>query len=285
MKKTISKCIRAGLVSMTLVVSFLAITPVMAHIMTDTSQFPDVKSSEARFDILVLVGLGVIPETTTFEPERKLSRFDLAVWAAMDAKLGPEGEKPDVTALANAAKEKGLVMILEGDATYADINTLFFQDKHDASQAATVPTRAQAASYILAGLVSPVGASALENKSVVPGPVGVVSAVEEKTNPDGGTSFLITIGEITLPMYTHGRVGNGPSDLSKWKDRTVRRSFIRKQGGISLWSYLESETVAGEVVAEPEHDHSSHKHEAEAAPATSTAEKPEHDHAEHQHSK
>ena len=68
MKKTISKCIRAGLVSMTLVVSFLAITPVMAHIMTDTSQFPDVKSSEARFDILVLVGLGVIPETTTFEP-------------------------------------------------------------------------------------------------------------------------------------------------------------------------------------------------------------------------
>jgi hypothetical protein len=285
MKKTISKCIRTGIVSITLLCSFLAFTPVMAHIKTDTSQFPDVKSSEARFDILVLVGLGIIPETTTFEPERKLSRFDLAVWAAMEAKLAPEGEKPDVNMLANAAKAKGLVMILEGNATYADINTLFFQDKHDASQAATVPTRAQAASYILAGLVSPEGASLLEKKGVAIGPVGKVSSVEEKTNPDGGTSFMITIGDKTMAVYTHGRVGNGPSDLAKWKDRIVRRSFIRKQGEISLWSYLESETVAGEVVAEPEHDHSSHKHEEEAAPVTSSAEKPEHEHAEHQHSK
>lgn len=285
MKNTISGYIKVCAITLALLVVVLPVEPVMAHIMTDTSQFPDVKSSEARFDILVLVGLGIIPETTTFEPERKLSRFDLAVWAAMDAKLGPEGEKPDVTALANAAKEKGLVMMLEGDATYADINTLFFQGKHDASQAATVPTRAQAASYILAGLVSPEGVSLLEKKGVAIGPVGKVSAVEEKTNPDGGTSFMITIGDKTMAVYTHGRVGNGPSDLAKWNDRIVRRSFIRKQGDISLWSYLESESVAGEVVEEPEHDHSSHKHEEAATPETSAAEKPEHDHAEHQHSK
>jgi hypothetical protein len=285
MNKSIASCIRFGLISMTFVCALLTFTPAIAHIMTDTTQFPDIKSSDARFDVLVLVGLGIIPETTTFEPERKLSRFDLAVWAAMDAKLGPEGEKPDVTALANAAKEKGLVMILEGDATYDDINTLFFQGKHDASQATSVPTRGQAASYILAGLVSPIGAAALEKKGVAVGPTGTVSAVEEKTNPDGGTSFMITIGDKTMPMYTHGRVGNGPSDLAKWKDRIVRRSFVRKLGDVSVWQYLESETVAGEAVEEPEHDHSSHKHEAEAAPQPSAAEKPEHEHAEHQHSK
>lgn len=231
---------------------------VNAHIQTETSQFPDIKSSDARFDIVVLVGAGIIPETSVFEPQKKLSRSDLAAWGALSAKLlGKIEGKADVSALAKVALEKGLVKSLDGDATYAEINTVFFQGKDQPAQADAVPTRAEAASYIAAGLVNPVPGSLLEKTGLQPGPTGK-AMVESKTNADGGTSFFITIGDKTLAMYVHGRVGNGPSDLAKWSDRTVRRSFILKQGEVSVWAYLESETVAGG--AEPAHDHASHKH-------------------------
>ncbi len=269
------KLLRVFSLAMLLVV--FPVESVIAHILTETSQFPDIKTSDARFDIVVLVGMGIVPETLVFEPEKKLSRVDLAAWRALVANLiAKSGDKPDVNAPAKAALEQGLVKSLDGDATYAEINKLFFQGKLETAQPDAVPTRAQAASYIAAGLVSPTGVSLLEKNGVQAGPIGEVSSVESRTNPDGGISHFITVGGVTMPMYTHGRVGNGPSDLAKWTGRTVRRSYVRKQGDISLWIYLESETVAG-MVEEPGHDHASHSHEE----ATNTTAKPaEHKHAE-----
>ncbi len=238
----------------------LACVQVQAHILNETSQFPDIKTSEARFDIVLLVGAGVVPETPQFEPDKKLARTDLAAWAAQTAGLLKSADKPDIKALANAALEQGLVSSLEGDATYADLNKVFLQGKGATGVAAdAVPTRAQAASYLVAGLLTPVAGSLLEKTAIVPGPTGVVTSVESKTNPDGGSSQFLAIGDTSLPVYTHAKVGNGSSSLAKWKGLTVRRSFIRKLGDISVWLYLEAETVAGQT-AEPAHDHSTHKH-------------------------
>jgi len=233
---------------------------VNAHILTETSQFPDIKTSDARFDIVVLVGAGIVPETPEFGPDKNLSRTDLAAWGAHAASLlGKTSDKPDVNALARAALEQGLVKSLDGDATYADINALFFNDKDTPTQADAVPTRAQAASYLAKGLVKPVPGSLLEKSGLQAGPTGEVTKVESRTNPDGGSSSYVTIGETTLPVYTHAKVGNGPSDITKWKGLTARRSFVRKLGDITVWLYLEAETVAGKA-EEPAHDHGAHKH-------------------------
>lgn len=237
----------------------LACGQVQAHILNETSQFPDIKTSEARFDIVLLVGAGVVPETPEFEPDKNLARTDLAAWAAQLAGLLKSADKPDIKALASAALEQGLVSSLEGDATYADLNKVFLLGKGATGEADAVPTRAQAASYLVAGLLTPVAGSLLEKTAIVPGPTGVVTSVESKTNPDGGSSQFLAIGDTSLPVYTHAKVGNGSSSLAKWKGLTVRRSFIRKLGDISVWLYLEAETVAGQT-AEPAHDHSTHKH-------------------------
>ncbi len=279
------KVITRNLISLpgALLLTALMSMSVSAHIQTESSSFPDIKSSEARFDITVLVGVGVIPETSVFEPKRKFSRSDLAAWSALSASLLEKTEgKPDVNALAKAALDKGLVKSLEGDASYAEINAVFFQGKNKPAQPDAVPTRAEAASYIVTGLVTPVAGSLLEKSGQHAGPTGVVAKVESRANADGGESVFITIGEQTLPMYTHGRVGNGPSDLAKWSGRTVRRSFIRTQGEFSTWAYLESETVAGDA-DEPAHDHSAHKHadgDEETQAKSGTDEHAEHKHAE-----
>ena len=268
-----SKTWRSLLIALSL--AFVSGQFVQAHIMTENSQFPDIKESDARFDIVALVAIGIIPETPTFEPQRNLSHADLAAWGALAANLSAGGdEKPSVAELAKLVQEKGLVSSLEGDATYAEINTVLFKGAHVAEHPEAIPTRAEAARYIATGLASAAGTAVLEGKGLHFGPTGVVSGVEQKTNPDGGESSFITIGDTSIPMFTHGRVGNGPSDLAKWKDLTVSRSLIRKKGGVSLWVYLESATAAGSD-DEKGHDHSAHKHD-EAA---------EHNHEEHKHDK
>lgn len=236
---------------MTFVLSFLltlATATVSAHIKNDASQFPDIEFSDARYDIVILVGAGILPETPVFEPDAPLTLSELAVWAALYNNLGEGGETPDTEALAKVALENGLVSSLEGPATYSDINTIFFQGALTIDPAATPPTKADAAVFIAEKLSAPEGAAMLEKRGLQPGPTGAVASVESRANPDGGSSYFITVGDTTMPMYSHGRVANGPTDLLQWKGRQVRKSFIRKQGDLSLWMYLEAEPVQAVVV-------------------------------------
>lgn len=219
-----------------------------AHIKNDASQFPDIEFSDARYDIVILVGAGIIPETPVFEPDSPLMLNDLAVWAALYNNLGEGGETPDTEALAKAALEQGLVTSLEGPASYTDINNIFFGGKLTIDPAATAPTKAEAAVFIAERLAAPEGAAMLEKRGLQPGLTGEISQVESRTNPDGGSSYFITLAGTTMPMYSHGRVANGPTDLLQWKGRQVRRSFTRKQGDLSLWMYLEAEPVQAVVV-------------------------------------
>jgi hypothetical protein len=215
----------------------------VAHIKNESSQFPDIEFSDARYDIVVLVGAGIIPETPVFEPDLPMTRQDLAIWGALFNNLGPGGETPDTDALAKAALAQGLVESFEGQATYAEINDLFFEGQLSVTEPDAIPSKAEAASFIASMLATPAGVSLLARRGLETGPVGEVSSAESRMNPDGGSSYFVTIGSEELPMYAHGRVANGPTDLLQWQGRNVKRSFIRRQGDFRLWMYIEAAAI------------------------------------------
>ena len=257
--KSMLKTLSAVIISC-LIISVSGISSILAHTTNEASQFPDIEFSESRFDIVVLVGAGIIPETPVFEPDLPMSRKELAVWAALYNNLGPGGETPDTDALAKSALAAGLVESFDGLATYADINSLFFDGLLTPASPEATPTKGEAASYIASMLSLPPGESLLAKRGLQVGPVGEVVSVESRTNPDGGSSYYITIGGLTLPMYAHGRVANGPTDLLLWQDRSVRRSFIRKQGDFKLWEYFEASDLTSDSTEKSDHNHMQHNH-------------------------
>lgn len=241
-------------------IALFMVNAAFAHIKSDASQFPDIEYSDARFDIVLLVGAGIIPETPVFEPDRPFSRANLAAWAALAEGLGRGGETPDTRTLAARAVEQGLIDSLEGDASYQAINDVFFNGQVTVKQPGAVPTKAEAASFLAAHLDTKVGGeSLLEKRDLVSGPTGEVVKVESGTSPDGDTGYSITIGGETHMMSEHGRVANGPTDLILWKGRKVRRSFLHREDDEVRWAYLEAEPVqaaanAGETAGAAEQD-------------------------------
>lgn len=219
-----------------------------AHIKNEASQFPDIEYAEARFDIVMLVGAGIIPETPVFEPDKALSRRELATWVALSRGLGPGGETPDTTSLANAAREAGLVDPLDGDATFGDLDSLFFSGGAEAADPDAVPTKGEAAAFIATHLDSEAGLALLESRGLQPGATGAVAPVET-TEGHHGSVYVITVGETALPMDAHGRVANGPTDLLQWEGRIVRRSFVRR-GESPVWTYLEAAPPAAAASAD-----------------------------------
>ncbi len=227
--------------SVVMVVSgLLAFGSVLGHIKNEATQFPDIEFSAARFDIVVLVGAGIIPQTPVFEPDKTLSNAELASWAALAEGLGRGGENPDSAALAAAALEKGMLGSLEGDASYADLNRLFFAGQLSVADGQQAPTKAEAASYIATSLSGAAGQALLEKRNLTVGGGGVVTAV---TIEEGhhGNAYVMTVGDQKLQMDEHGRVANGPIDLLQWEGRNVRRSFVRGSGDDAKWIYLEAE--------------------------------------------
>lgn len=218
------------------------------HIKNEASQFPDIEYSDARFDIVMLVGAGIIPETPVFEPDKTLSRRELAAWVALSRGLKPGGETPDTAALADAAREAGLVDPLDGDATFGDLDALFFGGEAEIGDPDAVPTKAEAASFIASHLQTPAGLDLLESRGLEPGNTGVVASVETREGHHGNV-YVITVGETGLPMDAHGRVANGPTDLLQWEGRLVRRSFLRR-GESPVWTYLEAQPPAAAAAAD-----------------------------------
>jgi hypothetical protein len=242
--------VRAGKMTWLVVACCFASGTAVAHIKNEASQFPDIEFSESRFDIVVLVGVGIIPETPVFEPDKALSIKDLAIWAALSAELGAGGETPDTEALAQAALGHGLVDTLDGEATYADINRLFFDGQQTIEDAQRIPSKAEAASFIAAQLHTDAGLALLAKRGLKTGGTGEVTSVESRSGHHG-SAYFISIGGTTLEMHSHGRVANGPTDLLQWQGRTVSRSFLRGEGESTMWAYLEAQAIMEEVSEEP----------------------------------
>ena len=221
-----------------------------AHIKNEGSQFPDIEFSDSKFEIVLLVGAGILPETPVFEPDLALTRTELAAWAALAVGLAEGGETPDLRKLSEAALEAGLLDSLDGEATFDDINNILFQGQLTPETPTAVPSKGQAASYIAANFTTGVkGETLLDHKGMRVGPVGEVTEVESRMNPDGGSSYYISVAGVTYPLYSHGRVANGPTDLIQWKGRTVRKTFLRDLGDLTLWIYLEAEPIQASTTA------------------------------------
>jgi len=153
-----------------------------------------------------------------------------------------------------------LIESIEGLTTFAGINDLIFAGQLTVESPETTPTKGAAASYIASKLSLPAGEALLARRGLQSGPVGEVVSVESRVNPDGGSSYYITIGDTTLPMYVHGRVANGPFDLLLWKGRTLSRSFILMQGSFRLWVYLEASDLTSEPAEKSDHNHTQQSH-------------------------
>jgi hypothetical protein len=222
----------------------------LAHIKNEASQFPDIEFSDSRFDIVVLVGAGIIPETPVFEPDKPLSKKELATWAALSSNLGAGGETPDIEALARAALDEGLVDSLEGNASYADLNGIFFDGRIALDDSERTPSRAEAATFIAQELQTEAGLALLAKRGLSVGDGGEVTAVESRTGHHGSAYFL-TIGGTTREMDSHGRVANGPTDLLQWQGLNVSRSFVRGEGDSAMWAFLEAQPVVEEVIEVP----------------------------------
>lgn len=221
-----------------------------AHIKNEATQFPDIEFSDARFDIVLLVGAGIIPETPVFEPDKRLSMQELATWAALAEGLTQGGETPDVAAMSALAVEHGLLDSVDGDATFSQLNELIFDSMLVLENPDQIPTKAEAASLIAAQLNSELGLALLKKRGLDRGASGMLSAVEAR---DGhhGNAYFITIGDTTLEMDAHGRVANGPTDLLQWQGKNISRSFVRGSGHHAKWTYLEAVIPAP---AEPVND-------------------------------
>ena len=224
----------------------------LGHIKNEATQFPDIEFSASRFDIVVLVGAGIIPQTPVFEPDKMLSKAELAAWVALAEGLGKGGENPDTVVLAAAALEQGIVESLKGDASFDDLNRLFFADKIGVEDGERALSKAEAASYIATALVSETGQALLEKRNLVAGVGGKVTEVAIEKGHHGN-AYVMTVGGEKLQMDEHGRVANGPIDLLQWEGRNVRRSFVRGNGEHAKWIYLEAEPreVAKVIEAAP----------------------------------
>lgn len=215
-----------------------------AHIKNEGSQFPDIEFSDSKFEIVLLVGAGILPETPVFEPDLRLGKVELAAWAALAENLVEGSETPNIRAMSDTAFKQGLVDSLNGEATYMDINNVIFRGQLNPAEPEAVPSKGEAASFIATNLTFGVdGETLLERKGMRGGPVGEVTSVESRINLDGGSSYYITVSGETYPLYSHGRVANGPTDLIQWEGRTIRRSFLRELGDFTLWIYLEAEPL------------------------------------------
>lgn len=210
-----------------------------AHIKNEATQFPDIEFSDARFDIVLLVGAGIIPETPVFEPDKPLSMKELATWLALAEGLTEGGETPDLAAMSALAVEQGFVDSVDGDATFSQLNQLIFNSMLVLDNPDQVPTKAVAASLIAEQFDSELGLALLQKRGLDRGASGMVSDVEVR---DGhhGNAYFITIGDTTLEMDAHGRVANGPTDLLQWRGKNVSRSFVRGSGHHAQWTYLEA---------------------------------------------
>lgn len=224
----------------------------VGHIKNEATQFPDIEYSPARFDIVALVGLGVIPETPVFEPDSKLSKNDLATWGALLKGLRKGGETPDVGALASLALEAGLVDTLEGDATVADLDQLFPGTGAAAMDKTQSISKAEAASLIAAALGTDTGQYLLEERGLRLGPTGEVTSVDTQKGHHGGHFYQVTIDGQLLALDEHGRVANGPTDVLQWVGRKIQRSIIRGTADQQRMIYLEAERPAVAPSPEPE---------------------------------
>ncbi|THF75760.1 hypothetical protein [Cohnella fermenti] len=232
-----------------------------AHVMTSANVYTDISLSAAKEEIVLLTGMNIIVyshDDTLFRPQEKLSRSELAAWAAVFSGRAAAGDAPEQAA--QAALSAGLAQSLDGNATYEDVNLAFFggalaldaaqgteggngfgtttttdnETAYDttsgtapaaaAAAASNELTREQFALFMGEHLLEPLpGGTLPEQAGYLTGPAGVVGKVSE--DKQGG--YRIEIAGETYRLYEHPRVLSAAADPAQWKGLTLQRSWLK----------------------------------------------------------
>lgn len=103
---------------------------VVAHITNEKNLYEDIATSEAAEEILYLRSMNAIAAeegVNLFRPNEVLTREDLAVWAInFNLQNSIDHHGTNGTHSPEEAVDKGLIDTIQGNATFEDVNKVFF---------------------------------------------------------------------------------------------------------------------------------------------------------------
>ncbi|MDF2721451.1 MAG: hypothetical protein K0Q59_1126 [Paenibacillus sp.] len=197
--------------------------PASAHIVNERNLYEDVQQMAGKDDLVFLTGIQAIVydhSVSLFKPKEKLTRKELAHWAASFFRLKPSGTAAE---LAQAALQQGLVASLDGNATYADANKAFFGGAAQVDKPEQELTREAYAAFLAPYVSKPInGKSLIERAGYAPGPSGTVEAVETR----GADAVYVTVSGKVYPLAMHPRVLHAAADAAQWKGLALGRSWL-----------------------------------------------------------
>jgi hypothetical protein len=191
--------------------------------------------------------LNVIPfesGVALYKPTERLSKKDLAYWAASFAGLGTANAKRED--LEQEAVKKGIVGNLEGNATYADVNQAYFNGKAPVQHPDQTVTREDFALFMGQFFNQKVdGKTLFERAHVDQGPTGVIEKVNstplKKEDGQFENQFMFTIQGKEYPVAEHPKVMYGPTDLTGWNGKKIADSRLTKVDGKDVLEIIKLE--------------------------------------------
>jgi len=206
--------------------SFIAFaTTSYAHITNENTIYEDVEYSQAKEQLVALRSINAIgyeSGANVFEPQKKLTKLDLAFHVSTFYALGGDEEENTLSKeqTAKLAVDKGYVNSLEGNATYQDVNKAYFDGKIALKEEKKELTKEEFVFFLTYDIND-----LLTKAKVTEGPVGKVDSVKVK----GEEEITFTIDGKDYPFYGHGKVINGPVDLKKWEGKKIGESYLKDQ--------------------------------------------------------
>jgi hypothetical protein len=203
-----------------------------AHISNEKNIYDDIQYSKVQEQIIILRTIGALAApvgVNLFNPQAKLSRAELAYYIATFDNLADDTAKEAV--FQNAAVQKKLIISLDGNATYQDVNDAFFGGKAPMTNGSNELTHEDYVNYLCQFLTKKVdGKTLFDLAGATPGPTGIINDVKIIKDVSEDQYFL-TINGTSYKMHPHGKVLNGPVDLMSWIGKKVEKSLFVTHDG------------------------------------------------------
>lgn len=203
-----------------------------AHISNEKNIYDDIQYSKVQEQIVILRTLGALAApvgVNLFSPQAKLTRAELAYYIATFDNLADDTAKE--ADFQKAAVQKKLIVSLDGNATYQEVNNAFFGGKAPMTNGINELTHEDYVNYLSEFLTEKVdGKTLYDLAGATPGPTGVLNDVKiiKDVRED---QYFLTINGTNYKMHPHGKVLNGPVDLMAWIGKKVDQSIFVTHDG------------------------------------------------------
>lgn len=219
------------ILGLTILFFFFMVSTVFGHgITNEKTLYDDLEFTTVQKEVVFLRALGVLSgeDTNVFRPQDQLTKEDLAFFSSRFHHYAGHGESKE-TAI-DLALENKLVDSIEGNATYADVNNAYFEGRASVEHPESELTREEFVVFMAQFLTETIdGKTLFGMKEWELGPTGIIEAVGYEIIDDEEEAYkeyTITIEGETFPVSDHGRVYQGPIDLSAWEGKRVEESWL-----------------------------------------------------------